>query len=63
MNSGKAFGLLKTEIEDDSSDINYIRSKFAWPIFVINQICSKFFVNYTQTNFFVIKCDDIKTGL
>lgn len=31
MNSGKAYGILKTEIEDDSSDINYIRSKFAWP--------------------------------
>lgn len=30
MNSAKTFGKL-TEIEDDSSDINYIRSKFAWP--------------------------------
>lgn len=46
MNSGKAFGILKTEIEDDSSDINYIRSKFCMTIFVINQICSNF-ENYT----------------
>lgn len=30
MNSGKPFGKL-TEIDDDSPDINYTRSKFAWP--------------------------------
>lgn len=44
MNSGKAFGILKTEIEDDSSDINYIRSKFAWPFCYFEPKTNFFFV-------------------